>query len=413
MINVNFIQQDGKRETLNQITGGTIRKMSRSERRAYMVCFCGALFFQGFGLSFVSPLVTRLTQNISVTLSIFSGLIIFKSLMYSLGSFLLGKFQRKISPNTLISIGLTAMPLIALVYPRTHNTAVLLITFLIWGIACALIEGGADIQNGNLPKEFAGRLNYLQYAAMSLGAMAGPFLLRFFMERSGNILHLPFYAMIPAFLIAIRVYFLKEPDAVSDHTGSISDKGSLTRIVILSAVLMFFACGIDTSLNNWSPTAVYRLGIADEADAALMPTFFAVGSLLSRLIGAALSQKLRSETVFSFSVSAVLAAPAGLFFFRNYMGMLGLQFLFGFGNGAIFSSLLLILQKSGNAGGNAVGLIMGLKNIGDMFFSWGAGVILDRKGGTAFFAVLAFGALMSFAFHGIIRALIRRESTDQ
>ena len=387
--------------------------MSRSERRAYMVCFCGALFFQGFGLSFVSPLVTRLTQNISVTLSIFSGLIIFKSLMYSLGSFLLGKFQRKISPNKLISIGLTAMPLIALVYPRTHNTAVLLITFLIWGIACALIEGGADIQNGNLPKEFAGRLNYLQYAAMSLGAMAGPFLLRFFMERSGNILHLPFYAMIPAFLIAIRVYFLKEPDAVSDHTGSISDKGSLTRIVILSAVLMFFACGIDTSLNNWSPTAVYRLGIADEADAALMPTFFAVGSLLSRLIGAALSQKLRSETVFSFSVSAVLAASAGLFFFRNYMGMLGLQFLFGFGNGAIFSSLLLILQKSGNTGGNAVGLIMGLKNIGDMFFSWGTGVILDRKGGTAFFAVLAFGALMSFAFHGIIRALIRRESTDQ
>ena len=93
--------------------------------------------------------------------------------------------------------------------------------------------------------------------------------------------------------------------------------------------------------------------------------------------------------------------------------MLGLQFLFGFGNGAIFSALLLLLQKSGNAGGSAVGFIMGLKNIGDMFFSRGAGVILDRKGGTAFFAVLAFGALMSFTFHGVIRALIRRESTDQ
>ncbi len=384
--------------------------MSRSDRISYMICFCGAMFFQGLGLSFVSPLVTRITQNIGVTLSLFSGLIIFKSLMYSLGSFLLGKFQQKVSPNKLIALGLVTLPLIALIYPRTHRTAALAAAFFFWGIACALIEGGADIQNGNLPKTFAGRLNYLQYAAMSSGAMAGPFLLRYFMDHSADVLRLPFFAMLPAFLIALGVCFLKEPEAVRHQTESSGRRKSLSRIVILSSVLMFFACGIDTALNNWSPTAVYRLGTAGEADAALMPTFFAVGSMLSRLIGAAVSQKFRNETVFSFAVSAVLTASAGLLVIRNYTGMLGLQFLFGFGNGAIFSALLLLLQKSGNADGNSVGFIMGLKNIGDMFFSWGAGVILDRKGGTAFFAVLAFGALMSFAFHCVIRGLIRRES---
>ncbi len=373
-----------------------------------MICFCGAMFFQGLGLSFISPLVTRITRNIGVTLSVFSGLIIFKSLMYSLGSFLLGKFQQKIPPNKLISAGLITLPLISLVYPLTHRTAALTIAFLIWGIACAMIEGGADIQNGNLPKEFAGRLNYLQYAAMSFGAMAGPFMLRFFMERSGEVLRLPFYAMLPAFLIALRIFFLPEPE--TDRHKIKNDGKHLGSIVILSALLMFFACGIDTALNNWSPTAVYRLRAAGEADAALMPTFFAVGSLLSRLIGAILSQKLRNETVFIFAVSAVLAAAAGLFFSRNYSVMLGLQFLFGFGNGAIFSSLLLLLQKSGNAGGNAVGFIMGMKNIGDMLFSWSTGVILDRKGGTAFFGVLAFGALMSFVFCVIITARISSRS---
>ena len=382
--------------------------MTRKDRYSYMICFCGALFFQGLGLSFVSPLVTRIKQNIGVTLSVFSGLLIFKSLMYSLGSFLLGKVQKNISPNKLISLGLITLPLIAFIYPQTHHAAAAAAAFCILGISSALTEGGADIQNGNLPEEFAGRLNYLQYASMSLGAMTGPFLLRFFMERSENILRLPFYTMLPALLIALRLWFLREPDAVRSKAENRST--SLTRIVILSAILMFFACGIDSALNSWSPTAVFRLGTVSEADAALMPTFFAIGSLLSRLIGAILSHRLRSEAIFTFAVSAVLAAAAGLFLTRNYSLMLGLQFLFGFGNGAIFSALLVLLQKSGNAGGNAVGFIMGMKNIGDMFFSWSTGVILDQKGTQAFFGVLAFGALMSFTIHGFIRRGIRPQS---
>ena len=369
------------------------------------------MFFQGLALSMLSPLVTRLTAHIGVTLTVFSSLIIARSLTYSLSSFLLGRLQRNISPNKLAAIGLLILPVVTFFYSRISGPFAVAVVFGIWGIANALTEGGVDIQNANLPEKFAARLNYLQYAAMSLGAIAGPVMLRFAMRRASDVLSIPFYAALPAVIFAVWILFLPEPELSHAETGKAGS--SLTRAVVLAAVLMFFACGVDSALNSWSPTAVFRGGISDEANAALMPTFFAVGSLLSRLLNAMLIRNLRTETIFSCAVSMVMAAAAGMLLTRNYSVMLGLQFLFGFGNGAIFSSLLLLLRKNGSAGGGTVGFIMGMKNFGDMLISWGTGIVLDQKGSRACFAVLAAGAFLSFVMHLLILGTVKERSADR
>ena len=375
--------------------------MTRKTRFCYTVCFCAALLFLGLSTSFLAPLVTRITDNLGITLSIFSGLVILKSLTFSAGSFLLGRIRQRISANKLISLGLFLLPLLSFIYPRTRSVPVFAAAVLLWGIAGALIEGGADIRNGELPEEFAGQLNYLQYAAMSIGAMSGPFLLRNAMRRGGSFFTLPFYALLPAAFFAILIWVLPQEDSRSgrDREEETGKNAPLTRPVILAACLMFFACGIDGALNNWSPTAVFRAEITDEANAALMPTAFAVGSLLSRLFSAALIRRIRSRSIFSFSVCAVFAAAAGMLLIRDFTVMLALQFLFGFGNGAVFSSLLLLLREGGEADGNSVGFIIGLKNIGDMVISWLTGIALDRGGAPACFGVLAAGAALSFFLH--------------
>lgn len=374
--------------------------MTASQRFSYTICFCAALLFLGLSTSFLAPLVTHITGNLGITLSLFSALVILKSLTFSAGSFLLGRIRQRISANRLIAMGLFLLPLLSFIYPRTRSVPLFAAALLIWGISGALIEGGADNRNSELPEEFAGRLNFLQYAAMSIGAMCGPFLLRNAMNRESGVYDLPFFALIPAWFFAVWIWFLPQTDIInSSHEQEGGKSASLSRIVVTAACLMFFACGIDCALNDWSPTAVLIAGITNEANAALMPMAFAVGSLLSRLISAALIRGIRPETIFTFSVSAVLAAAAGMIFTRSYILMLGLQFLFGLGNGTIFSSLLLLLRKRGQADGGSIGFIIGLKNIGDMLIPWLTGIILDHRGAHACFGVLAAGALISFVLH--------------
>ena len=365
--------------------------------------------FLGMSTSFLGPLVTHITGNLHITLSVFSGLVILRSLTYSAGSFFLGKIRKRISANRLIALGLMLLPLLSFFYPRTRSVPVFAAALLLWGIAGALIEGGADIRNGELPEEFAGQLSFLQYAAMSIGAMSGPFLLRNAMSGKSDFSGLPFYTLLPCILFAVLIFFLPQTDNNRNRPEELKSGTSPVRIVILAAFLMFFACGIDSALNNWSPTAVFRSGITDEANAALMPMFFAVGSLLSRLVSAILIRRIRAEMIFTFSVSAVCAAAAGMLLTRNYAVLLVLQFLFGFGNGAVFSSLLLLLRKHGYAGGGSVGFIIGLKNIGDMLISWLAGIILDQAGAAACFGVLAAGAFLSFMLH----FAVLRETADR
>lgn len=366
-----------------------------------MICFCAAMLFWGLSTSFLAPLVTRITGNLGISLSAFSGLLILRSLALSAGSFLLGRIQRRISANKLIALGMLLLPLLALIYPQTGSLPLFSAVLLVWGLAGTLIEGGADIRNGDLPEDFAGQLNFLQYAAMSIGAMSGPILLRMVMRRDADVLRLPFYALLPALVFAVRIWFLPEgsrADRKQEQTHTV-----LSRVIVLAGVMMFFACGVDGALNNWSPTAVLREGIADEANAALMTMSFAVGSLLSRLISAGAIRKVRTEMIFTFSVSAVLAASVGMLFTRSYAVMLCLEFLFGFGNGSVFSSLLLLLRKRGFADGGSIGFIIGLKNIGEMIISWLAGISLDYGGAAACFGVLALGAAVSFALHFYLR----------
>ena len=84
--------------------------------------------------------------------------------------------------------------------------------------------------------------------------------------------------------------------------------------------------------------------------------------------------------------------------------MLGLNFLYGFGNGVIFSALLLLLRARGHANGGSVGFVMGLKNLGDMIIPWLTGIILDRAGGSACFGVIAASAAIVFILHFVVRA---------
>ncbi len=380
--------------------------MTTRNKTSFTICFCAAMFFLGLCASYLAPLVTRITGNIGVTLSVFSTLIILKSLAYSAGSFLLGRVQRHIPTNRLIAAGLVILPVVTWVYPQTRSAAAVVAALLVWGVMGALIEGGIDVQNSLLLEDFAGRLNYLQYAAMSLGAMVGPVLLNRVMNSSEDFLRLPFWTVLPAALFAVWIFFLPEPQP-SEHHAAEEQKAphkGLCSLVIASAVLMFFACGADCALNDWSPTAVFREAIADEADAALLPTFFAVGSLLSRFISAAAVKKLKAETSFSISVTLVFIAAAGMLLTRNFNVMLGLNFLFGFGNGVIFSSLLLLLRSRGHADGNSVGFVMGLKNLGDMLIPWLTGITLDLAGGAACFGVIAAASLTVFLLHFTVRA---------
>ncbi len=380
--------------------------MTSRTKTSYTVCFCAAMFFLGLSASYLAPLVTRITGNIGVTLSVFSTLIILKSLAYSAGSFLLGRAQRSVPTNKLIAGGLLVLPVVTWVYPQTRSAAAVVIALLIWGVTGALVEGGIDVQNSILPEDFAGRLNYLQYAAMSLGAMVGPVLLNRFMKGDADVLRLPFWTVLPAVIFAVWIFFLREPEPSEHHAEeeqAAPHKG-LCALVIASAVLMFFACGGDCALNDWSPTAVLREAIADEADAALLPMFFAVGSLLSRFISAAAVKKLKPEASFSISVTLVFIAAAGMLFTRSFRAMLGLNFLYGFGNGVIFSALLLLLRSRGHANGSSVGFVMGLKNLGDMIIPWLTGIVLDRAGGSACFGVIASSALFVFILHFVVRA---------
>ena len=127
--------------------------MTARQRYSYAICFCAALLFLGLSTSFLAPLVTHITGNLGITLSLFSALVILKSLTFSAGSFLLGRIRQRISANRLIAMGLFLLPLLSFIYPRTHSVPLFVAALLIWGISGALIEGGADNRNSELPEE--------------------------------------------------------------------------------------------------------------------------------------------------------------------------------------------------------------------------------------------------------------------
>lgn len=366
--------------------------MSRRLRNTYVICGCAAMFFWGLCFSFLPPLVSRIIERIGISLSEYSVMLSVRSAANMLACFFLLGLLDRFSVNKVMGPAVFVLAPCVLIYIRTRSPLILLALVPLMGVCAAMIESGCDMMPYRLPKD-GGNVSYIMYTFLSVGQTLGPVIVRGLLRREADVFLPIAGAVAPALVFGVVLFLLPplwgEDESRGEASAEVTKGKFHSRLVLQAAGLVFFTLGIASALQNWVATAVFRGGIASEADAALLNSAFCVGAMLSLTVLSYLNKRLPPYGILLFALGLMTLATVGFLFAGDARACLALMFLYGVGDGPFYSAFLSTLNTKETISGRSLGFIFGMNSLGMVVFIWLAGRLLDTAGPRAFFGLIS------------------------
>lgn len=187
----------------------------------------------------------------------------------------------------------------------TGNPLLLLIAFVCLGVGRGTMSNITNVLVGQYAGNKAAGLNLL-HASFAIGAFISPFIV----VLCGSLWR------IPAIIISVGMFsalllFLKS-DLSNSKAEKTKDDGTIPRSFsfwLNTAILFCYLCG-ESTFMGWLVTYLLGQGIFPSSLANAMASLLWLMILLSRLITAALSKKLKKERIILFLGSGMLIFTA-------------------------------------------------------------------------------------------------------
>lgn len=273
-------------------------------------------------------------------------------------------------------------------------------------LGCAAVAGlghGTLVVTGHVfvarlfPARTATVLNLLDLF-FSIGAVAGPALAGFALQRWGTALAALWVGAALLLGHALLIPFLAAPRAAAEAPQAGAGRVYRAPILWLLGVLLFVYVGLENGMAGWTPTHLERATGLAAARAALATSGFWLALTGGRLLGVALGTRLAPASLLSISLGGAVLGGALLVSSSSVVPVVAAVLILGFCLGPVFPTTLAIVTSTfPRASGTATSIVVAVGMGGGVVLPWLQGVLLERQGprASALLVLASAGAMLA------------------
>lgn len=359
------------------------------------------------------PTLSLLTQHTHVMLDQAGWIFTSSAFGFVIGVVLAGTLSRRLSPKSILALGLLLMSTTSIITPWTSLFALLLLSQFFMGIGFGFLDVSINML---MSLAFADTLSedlIGLHSSFGLGSLLAPLLL----SLSLALLHHPIWAYLTGSLIGMLCFFLllrqqaPIPATASSGEQTPTRQGKTPRVLgqlllWLMALEFFFYVGAEVGFGDWIATAVSQSAAMSLALAAPVATAFWLGLTVGRLVSSQLikrgllsENRLLALSMIAGCLSGLLAAVFPGQPVVVYAASTGVGFFFG----PLFPGLMAIASRRfAHALGMISGALLISSGIAGMVFPMMMGMLIPAIGLRWVLVVPALACLFILVPFGLV-----------
>lgn len=372
--------------------------------------YYAGLLTLGLAVAVIGPSLPRLAANTGSTLSSISYLFTAHSLGYLLGSLLSGRLFDRVPGHPLLGLALVAMAGMLLSIPLIDLLALLIGVMFILGTAGGVLDVGSNTLlvwvHGSRVGPYMNGLHFF----FGLGALISPVIVAQSIRLTSDI-NVAFWILsaiaVPAAVAAFRL--------PSPPIRSLSQAGRRIHanplLVALIAFFFFLHVGAELGFGGWIYTYALVTGVGTETTAAYLNSGFWGALTVGRLIGIAVSLRMKPRFMLLTDLSGCLAAGVIIALGAGNPTLVWIgTLLMGLSIASIFATGINFAERNMHITGATTSWIFVGSSLGGMFFPWLIGQFFESAGPLTMIYILVAAFIMAMALVLITLSYARRNA---
>ena len=351
----------------------------------------------------IGPSMPYLSELVNTNLDKISFILIAKPAGTFIGTALTGYFYDNYKGHIIFSLSLLILGVGMLLVPNSSSLRILLLLFLIMGIAEGFGHvGGNTLLIWNYNQKTGGLINGL-HSCHGLGAFLSPFLLGIFLSNNINqkwTFWIVTLLVLPVFLF---INFLESPknSLIEVEKNNIKKENSY-KLIALFFMFLFIVVGFEISFGSWIYTyATTKKLLIDNQAAYLTSTFFGTMTI-GRIIIIPFTKKVSFEKIVFFSLLiSIVFLGLVLVFPESSMFLWIVTIIVGLSISTLFPATLSLAENKLNISGKLTSLFLIGATLGAMILPWTIGQLIhfvDMK--------IFIYAIVAILFNGLLLFLV-------
>jgi len=365
---------------------------------------CAAL---GLVSASLGPTLPGLAEHTRAQLSQISLVFTARSTGYLIGSFQGGRLYDRLPGHPLLMGGLIIMAAMMVLTPLISLPWLLIAVWLLVGTAEGSVDVGVNTLLMWLHRDNLGPFMNGLHFFFGVGAFVSPIIVAGAVAATGDITWANW--TLALLIVPMIVWLARLPSPVVQGTSPDGPAGrSNYGLVILTALLLFFYVGTESSFGGWIYTYAVELDLAGKAAAAYLTSAFWGALTIGRLLSIPIAMRFRPGTILLadlvgcvVSVGLILLLPSSPA--ATWLGTLGL----GISMASVFPVALSLAQSRMPITGVITGWFFVGSSAGGMTLPWVIGQLFEPLGPHITMVVIMVDLVMALG----IFALLMHHST--
>ncbi|MFC2031225.1 MFS transporter [Chloroflexota bacterium] len=349
---------------------------------AYYISFLAL----GLAIAAMGPTLPYLADQTDSPLSAISSLFTTHALGYLLISLLAGRLYDRAKGHPVMAVALIVMAVTLAVVPLTPLLWLLVLVFLVLGMAQATVDIGGNTLLVWVHHDRVGPFMNGLHFFFGLGAFLTPILVAQVVLASDGIVWAYWILALLALPVAVWLLILPSPVAAADPSGEplrqrdgTIAEGKRGILVGLFAAFLFFYVGAEIGFAGWLFSYAVVSGLASATNAAYLTSAFWGALTLGRLLAIPVSARARPSFILLgdmvgclISLSIIILSPDSPE--ALLVGAIGM----GLSMASVFPVIMSLAERRMTVSGLTTGWFFFLASIGAMSLPWIMGQLFER-----------------------------------
>jgi FHS family Na+ dependent glucose MFS transporter 1 len=352
--------------------------------------YYAGLLTLGLVVAVIGPSLPRLAGSTGSTLSRISYLFTAHSLGYLLGSLLSGRLFDRVPGHPLLGLSLLLMTGVLLSIPLISLLQLLIGVMFLLGTAGGILDVGSNTLlvwiHGDKVGPYMNGLHFF----FGLGALISPVIVAQSIRLTGTISWAFWILAAIAVPVTAAAFRLPSPPvraAPAEGRGP----GTGFMLVALIAFFFFLHVGAELGFGGWIYTYALATGVGTETSAAYLTSGFWGALTVGRLIGIAISLRMKPRFMLLTDLGGCLAAAVIILLGSPNPALVWAgTLLMGLSIASIFATGINFAERNMHISGSTTSWIFVGAGLGGMFFPWFIGQFFESAGpGSMMYILLA------------------------
>jgi len=386
----------------------------RREKTTKTIGYYAGFLCIGLAASVIGPTLPGLAANTHSQLSQISILFTVRSVGFLMGALAGGRIYDHLPGHPVLVIGLLGMSLTIALAPTIPLLWLLVLVFLLLGLAESMVDVGTNTMLPWLHHEnVAPYMNGLHFF-FGLGALLSPIVVAQVVLLSGDITWA--YWLLALIMLPVAAWILPQRSpttvvktaVVPTHTRRPNQV-----MVVLITIFFFLYVGAETSFGGWIYTYALQSNLATITTAAYLTSTFWGSMTVGRLLSIPLANRLRPRHIISLGVVGGLLSTGLLLAWAEspvmmWLGTIGLGFSFA----PIFPTTLSLAERNMPVTGKTTGWFFAGASVGGMTLPWLVGQLFDAAGPYTAMVAVGMGVVGVALVFGVMLLALKRSPTS-